>query len=55
VGLNIATALRVKLRGTGCLPAGSGIGLDPGTGYIVYPDVAIYRDLPRPARPAPIW
>jgi len=55
VALNIATALRVKLRGTGCLPAGSDIGLDPGTGSIVYPDVAIYRDLLRPARPAPIW
>ena len=44
VALNISTALRVKLRGTGCRPYNSDTGLGLADDNIRYPDVAIYCD-----------
>ncbi len=53
VCLNIATALRQKLRGTGCRPYNSDMGLTLADETLRYPDVAVYcdpRDLQRNLR-----
>lgn len=42
VQLNILAWLKTKLRGTGCRPYGSDMGLRVGERDIRYPDVAIY-------------
>lgn len=46
VQLNILTWLRTKLRGTGCRPYGSDMGLRVGDLDVRYPDIAIYCDQP---------
>lgn len=53
VCLNIASALRQKLRGSGCRPFNSDMGLTLTDETLRYPDVAIYcdpRDLSRNLR-----
>ena len=53
VCLNIASALRQKLRGSGCRPFNSHMGLTLTDETLRYPDVAIYcdpRDLSRNLR-----
>ncbi len=44
VGGNILVALRNKLRGTGCRPFNSDMGLGVGDDNVFYPDVTIYCD-----------
>ena len=53
VCLNIASALRQKLRGSGCRPFNSDMGLTLTDETLRYPDVAVYcdpRDLQRNLR-----
>jgi len=53
VCLNIASALRQKLRGTGCRPFNSDMGLTLSDETLRYPDIAVYcdkRDLERNLR-----
>ena len=44
VALSIASALRRKLRGTGCRPFNSDMAIELASGNIRYPDIAIYCD-----------
>ena len=44
IAANILTALRGKLRGTGCKPFNSDMGLEIADGEVRYPDLAIYCD-----------
>ncbi len=44
IAVNITTALRTKLRGTGCRPYNSDLGLRLGPQDLRYPDAAIYCD-----------
>ena len=44
VAVNIISALRVKLRGTGCRPYNSDTGLKIDDDTVFYPDVTVYCD-----------
>ena len=46
VATNILTFLRPKLRGTGCRPYGSDMGVEVDETNLRYPDVSIYCDNP---------
>ena len=50
VCLNIASALRQKLRGSGCRPFNSDMGLTLTDETLRYPDVAVYCDPRDPQR-----
>lgn len=42
VQTNIIAALRQRLRGSGCKPYGSDMGVETHTGSVRYPDVSVY-------------